>query len=184
MSDEELEERQRENRERRLPWDTCAALLADVNQGQAVDEEKAANEKLRRKLDEKLAEAELNAKERRELEDRAAAAEARAACKPGSIRDRIITDHITLLTTTLRTSELARYKAIWNLVGGTLVFSVVFGLYVKWSTKTAERRLREAEIETFGEYRAASTIVADKDDDDDDDDDDEDDDDDDDDDDE
>ena len=60
-----------------------------------------------------------------------AAAEARAACKPGSIRDRIITDHITLLTTTLRTSELARYKAIWNLVGGTLVFSVVFGLYVK-----------------------------------------------------
>ena len=30
MSDEELEERQRENRERRLPWDTCAALLADV----------------------------------------------------------------------------------------------------------------------------------------------------------
>ena len=59
------------------------------------------------------------------------------------------------------------------MVGGTLVFSVVFGLYVKWSTKTAERRLREAEIETFGEYRAASTIVADKDDDDDDDDDDE-----------
>ena len=105
-----------------------------------------------------------------------AAAEARAACKPGSIRDRIITDHITLLTTTLRTSELARYKAIWNLVGGTLVFSVVFGLYVKWSTKTAERRLREAEIETFGEYRAASTIVADRDDDEDDDDDDDDDD--------
>ena len=100
-----------------------------------------------------------------------AAAEARAACKPGSIRDRIITDHVTLLTTTLRTSELARYRAFANLVGGTLAFSIVFGVYVKWSTKTAERRLKEAEIETFGEYRGASTMLEDKDDDDDDDDD-------------
>ena len=94
-----------------------------------------------------------------------AAAAVRAAVQPGSIQDRIVTDHITLLTTVLREAQVAKFKAMRNLLGGGALFALVFGVFIRISTKRSERLLREREIEMFGEYRDASTMVADDDDD-------------------
>ena len=101
-----------------------------------------------------------------------AARAARAAVEPGSLRDRIITDHITLLTTVLREQQIAKFRAMRNLIGTGAAIAVVFGLFIRISTRNAEARLREQEIEMFGEYRDASTIIADDEDDEDDEDDD------------
>jgi len=101
-----------------------------------------------------------------------AAAAARAAVKVGSIRDRIITDHVALLTTVLREQQVAKFRAMRNLLGTSAAIAIVFGIFIRISTKNAEQRLKETEIEMFGEYRDASTIINDEEEDDDDDDDD------------
>jgi len=99
-----------------------------------------------------------------------AADAARLAARPGSLKDRIITDHIALVTTVLREKQLAQYRAIRNIVLITLGLGLCVVAWFRVVNERAEKRLREQEVELFGEFRSASTEVIDEDEDDDDDD--------------
>jgi len=78
--------------------------------------------------------------------------------RPGSLKDRIITDHISLLTTSLREVQVAKFKAMRNVACVTVVLAVIGYFFIKIANKRGEARLREQEVEIFGTYRTASAI--------------------------
>mmetsp|Transcript_3553 Transcript_3553/g.13799 ORF Transcript_3553/g.13799 Transcript_3553/m.13799 type:complete len:187 (-) Transcript_3553:405-965(-) len=81
-----------------------------------------------------------------------------AQVRPGSLKDRIITDHISLLTTSLREVQVAKFKAMRNVACVTVVLAVIGYFFIKIANKRGEARLREQEVEIFGTYRTASAI--------------------------
>lgn len=85
-----------------------------------------------------------------------AAAEARMSCRPNSLYDRIITDHIALVTTTLRTKQAAQYKAMRNIASVTFSIIAVSAIAIKYLIIRSEQKLKEQEVELFGEFRSSS----------------------------
>lgn len=86
-----------------------------------------------------------------------AAEAARMAARPGSLKDRIISDHVELITSALLEKQRAQVTAMRNMVIGIVIVASVFGVFATISTSRAERRLREQEMEIFGEFRDGST---------------------------
>ena len=89
-----------------------------------------------------------------------AAANARMACRPGTLKDRIITDHIELIASSLAAKAALQvsgaYKMVGFCAGGLSVVAFVLILL----NKTSDDKLKKAEMDMFGELRNAETNIA------------------------
>lgn len=92
-----------------------------------------------------------------------AAEAARMAVRPGTLKDRIISGHIELITTALLEKQQAQYLAMRNMIVGLFIVGSVFGVLATISTSRAEKRLRDQEMEIFGEFRDGSTEMIEED---------------------
>lgn len=92
-----------------------------------------------------------------------AAESARMAVRPGTLKDRIISGHIELITTALLEKQQAQYLAMRNMIVGLFIVGSVFGVLATISTSRAEKRLRDQEMEIFGEFRDGSTEMIEED---------------------
>lgn len=86
-----------------------------------------------------------------------AAEAARLMARPGGLKDRIITDHIELITSALLEKQRAQYLAMRNMIVGIIGVCAVFGVFATISTARAAEKFREQEIEIFGEVRDGLT---------------------------
>lgn len=85
-----------------------------------------------------------------------AAAAARRSVVAGSLKDRIITDHITLITQKALEKKTAYWIGLRNYLG--VVFAVVAGcaLLMRITNGFGNRKLRRTEAYTQGDFRTGS----------------------------
>jgi len=84
---------------------------------------------------------------------------ARMAVRAGSLEDRIISQHVELITSALLQKQRAQFIAMRNMIVGIVGVAGVFGFLATISTRRAETKLREQEMEIFGEFRSGSAEV-------------------------